>query len=665
MNILVPIKWLNEICKTNLTTAQIAEYLTLKSSSVERVMQVEGEDVMDVEITPNRGDNLSILGIARELYAICLCEGIEADFKNPLDQSKVGTIPILDLKKGKKEEKLDIKISDAKINPKFCAIVIDNVKIQPSNLYIQKKLTQAGIRPINNIVDITNYIMIMTGQPMHAFDFEKIKNGEMFVTTSKVGDELTTLDGVKRILPENSIIIKDSEKIYDLCGIMGGENSAISDNTKSVVLFTQIYNAQMLRKTSLKLNHRTEAVLRFEKGIDKTIQDKSLLLALSILKKELDFEIASTFYDVGDVKDLKSEKTKVTLDLKKLEVYADCKIPNKTCEDILKALQFKILKSNLNEIEVEVPPHREGDIQINEDLIEEIVRIYGYNKIGLLLPKNSKSEDIFLNINFVEREVKKYLKSVGFNEVYTMSMVPETSVSKSRAIRIDNPMGKDMEYMRTSHKPSLLEALKNKKNVINIFEISNVYIKQKRTEDLPKEILRLCILSSSEKSETKINETIKNIFKLLNIQNYKLKYTKNKANIIISKKIIGHIEFENSYSYLQINFAPLVVNYNKYPFIPAENKYKTYIEDLTIHTPLNTFFENIKGKLSQLDSNIAQIEYKDSFEKEGKRALTLSFYFTDIKRDLEENDVKEIRNKLIKYIESNLGYSVDKPTNYS
>jgi len=650
MNILVPEKWLKSITKTEYDLSKIANLLTLRSSSVEYILDKEGDKVMDVEITVNRGDNLSILGIARELHAILSAEGENVTFNNPLNEIYTDELGTKDL--------LKINVTDTKLNPRFTALVLKDLKIGESPEYIKQRLKQVGIRPINNIVDITNYIMLETGQPMHSFDFDKIKNGIMTLRESKKGEYIITLDGQKRDLPENSIIIEDSEKIIDLCGIMGGLNSAIDENTKNIVLFTQIYEPLHIRKTSLALNHRTDAALRFEKGIDPSLAPRALLRGLKILKESTNFEVASKLYDLNSTT---SENRKVALTYKKLELYANTKIEPKTTQNILAALGFKILENLEKQITVGVPSYRLSDVEIEEDLIEEVVRIYVYDKIGLILPPNYYDTDNFKPDNSIEKLVKYYLRDNGFNELITYSFVPKNQVDLDIAIKIDNPLGKDTEYMRTSHEPSLAAAISQNKDSVKVFELSNRYAKG--SKELPTEELMLTALTNCTNHTNELKNKLTGIFKLLNIDDVEYKYPTNDTLVIlINKSRVGELRIKDIYSYFELYFDLLVKNYREYPYVAPIVSFATIIEDLTIQTSLNSKAGEIIDSLGSLDKKIIKVEHKDDFVKSGKRALTLSFYYQDNTKNITDTEVQKLRNNLINFIENDLKYKVDRPS---
>ncbi|MBI3342222.1 hypothetical protein HY024_03820, partial [Candidatus Curtissbacteria bacterium] len=244
MNLLVPVSWLRDYLKTDIAAKTLATQLSLCGPSVERIEKHGDDLVFDVESTTNRLDSNSIYGLARESHAILSWQGEKSSLTAP-DGLNLSLHP----DKGELAT-LDVKITNSKLCPRFSAIIMDNIQIKDSPALIKNRLEACGIRPINNIVDISNYVMLELGQPMHMFDYDKIKDAKMVLRESKKGESIRTLDSQNRKLPEGTIVIEDAGRLVDLCGIMGGENSAVSSRTKRVILFVQAYDPIKIRKTT-------------------------------------------------------------------------------------------------------------------------------------------------------------------------------------------------------------------------------------------------------------------------------------------------------------------------------------------------------------------------------------------------------------------------------
>jgi len=254
----VSYNWLKDYVDIEKSPEQLADDLSLFGHEVESVEKFDDDYVLDLEITPNRGDCLSILGLAREIGAL---------YNLPIKQDKTSILRSIE-ESTQIDKKIEVQIEKPENCPRFTARVVDNIEIKESPKWIQEKLATYGFRPINNIVDITNYVMVAIGQPLHAFDYDKIKNGLMNVRLSKKGEEVMTLDGKNHILSDNAIIIEDEEKIYDLAGIMGGIKSEVDEKTKTIILQGAIFDPVLIRRASKHLNHTTDASYRYERGVD-------------------------------------------------------------------------------------------------------------------------------------------------------------------------------------------------------------------------------------------------------------------------------------------------------------------------------------------------------------------------------------------------------------
>lgn len=652
MNILIPSKWLKEIVETDLEIEKLIELLTLRSSSVEKITKIEDDYVLDIEVPPNRGDTLSVLGIARELCAILQIEGFKTQFNNPLENIyKIG-------KEAVGSKKLDISIENNEISSRFTAIVLGNLDIKNSPEFIKQRLRQVGIRPINNIVDITNYAMIETGSPMHAFDYDQVSGGTLNIRLSKKGEKITTLDGVNRLLPTKSIIIEDNSKIIDLCGIMGGNNSKISPKTKNIVIFAPVYNPNLIRKTSLKLNHRTDAALRFEKGVDPGIQKLVLLRSLKLLEQSTSFVVDSKIYDIGSPNNVLSKK--VSISFKKLNIYAGEKLKKSIVEKALTTLGFKITEKSREKTVVKVPSHRITDINIEEDLIEEVIRIYGYEKIGLELPKNFYINDTTSAKFKFERIVKSYLRDVGYHELLTYSFVSADMVNIPKAVKIKNPLNENMTYLRTSLEPSLKKALLGNTGVVKVFELANVY--QKVKNGLPKETYKLGILDNSSDSVFQLKNRVNNILKLLNIRNVEMIYDNDDRyiKIVSNNTNLGQIKINADYSYLSLDYESLISLSNELPLVELPSNNDIIIEDLTVHIKPEDHAGVILQKIQALDECILDVKLKDDYKKNNMRAVTFTIFYQDKKKNLDKESVGVIRNNIIEYLEQDLKLVIDR-----
>ena len=675
MNILVPDSWLREHLKTKAKVAQIAEYLSLCSQSVEKTTKVGDDWVYEIEVTTNRPDCLSVLGIARELAAILPRFGTKAKLK------EVSSIKyqVLSIKKGLP---LEVKIKNLSLCPRFTALIFDDVNIKPSPKIVQERLEKSGIRALNNVVDISNYLMLELGQPMHTFDYDKIGGAKMILRESAGGEKITTLDGQTRPLPDGAIIIQDDEgRIIDLCGIMGGENSAVDEKTKRVLLFIQTYDPMKIRRTCQLLSFRTEAAQRFEKGVDPQGVILSMEKAIAMFEKNCGAKVASKLIDIYP--NSPKQKT-IKLDLGLVKKIMGIEIPKNEVVDILRSLGFSILHSPFSILHFSVPHWRDNDIAIPEDLIEEIARIYGYHNLPSLLPTGEIPQQK-KSFTFVwENKVKEALKFWGFSETFNYSMVSESTLVKAEinpaeCLKIANPLSEDWIFMRPSLIPSLLEVVtKNQAQTseIQIFELANVYIPT-TSDKLPDEIPMLSgALTGNQFFQAKgIIEALLAELGIThyNFTSYQLKKTFygkifhpfRTAEITIGQDSLGIVGEINPIILARFGIKGRVVVFDldfnelvkyatttkKYTPVP---KYPAIIEDLAFVVPEKTLVGEMIQLIKSTSLIIQSVELLDSY----KETRTFRIAYQSEKKTLSDKEVEKIRKGIIKLAEKKFGAKI-------
>jgi phenylalanyl-tRNA synthetase beta chain len=392
---------------------------------------------------------------------------------------------------------LKVEVKDKKLCPRYIGVLVENVKIEPSPEHLQKRLKAIGYRPINNIVDATNYIMAEVGQPMHAFDADKIKDG-IVVRVSRKDEEIVTLDGEKRKLPTKTLVIADSEKAVAIAGVMGGANSEVTQETTRLILESANFHPSSVRKTSVKLGLRTEAVMRFEKSLDPNLAD----LAMDRLCRLIQ-EICPSAKITGskvDVKNFKDKNVVINLNLKKVFSKIGKDIPLEEVNTILTRLGFKILNSSSTRLKVEIPSCRPvKDIEIEDDLVEEIARLHGYENIEPVIPELP----IRLPLENKERKLKHYARQVlswglGFDEVYNYSFYGKNEIAKSLLPeelheKMENSLSEDQTHLRVSLVPNMLKVVAHNLKSFDsfkIYEIGRTY--EDLQEYFPKEEKKIC-----------------------------------------------------------------------------------------------------------------------------------------------------------------------------
>lgn len=645
MNILIPDNWLRDFLKTKASPKKIAECVSLCGPTVDKVEKQGNNYVYHIEVTTNRVDTASIYGMAREAVSILPRFGIKAKLTPPRTKSSQ--------KFTKNVSYLDARV-DNTLCPRFTAILIRNVKIKPSPTYIKERLSAVGERPINNIVDISNYIMHEIGQPVHTFDYNKILGAKMVLRPSKKGEKLTTLDGKTHKLPGRDIVIEDGDgRLIDLAGIMGGLNSAVDYSTKNILLFVQTYNPINIRKTSMALAHRTEAAVLFEKDLDAE------LVTLGI-RKGIDLFVELTGgKPANKILDIYSHPYKakgLTTNLDFIEQRLGISIPKNEISKILTSLAFETVWRG-KVLEILAPSFRSNDIAVPEDIVEEIARIYGYHNLPSKLMSGKIPEPLPDAPFDFEIRVKRILKGFGGIEIYSLSLVPKEYVEEG-ALKLKNPLGAESSHMRTSLMPSLIAAARQnsrEKEPFHLFEMANIYLPRKG--DLPEEKMILAgIFSNTGFREAK--GAVESLFEELNIN--PLYKPEDGKGFLPSRRLIvkaGDINLgqfgilENGLIYYELDMEVLRKTHLPVSAYKPVPKYPAQIEDLTLKLPERTKVGNLMQKIKSSSKLIDKIELTDIY----KDSFTFRLWYQHPRKTLTDKEVEKIREKLLKGVEKKFG----------
>lgn len=425
------------------------------------------DHVIEFEITPNRPDCLSVIGLAREAAATF---GKELKLHDPVVKGGA---------EGKLDELLKVEVPASDLCPRYTARMVRNVKIAPSPKWMRERLRAMGVRPINNVVDITNYVMMEYGQPMHAFDYRYVKGGKIIVRRAEDGETLTTLDGNLRKLNSNMLVIADDTRAVGLAGIMGGENSEIVDDTVDVVFESANFDGTCIRKGALALGMRTEASAKFEKGLDVYNTLPAVDRACELVELLGSGEVVD---GVIDVVNHLPEPTVLALRPDKINALLGTNVETEEMLRILKSLQFGVDGETIT-----VPSWR-GDVVHYSDLSEEVARFYGYNNIPCTLVRGETTRGGYNEEQLLEQQLGSLCRAVGYDEIITYSFISPTYYDKIRwaaddprreSFRILNPLGEDTSIMRTTTLPSMLEILTRNYNfrnkAVKLYEIGRTY----------------------------------------------------------------------------------------------------------------------------------------------------------------------------------------------
>ena len=631
------------------------------------------EEIIEFEITPNRPDCLSIEGLGRETAV-----SLNKEFKNPRKNLDELNIP-------NKEEiqglKVDITAPD--LCYRYIARIVKNVKIEQSPEWLKKRLKACGVRSVNNIVDITNYVMLEYGQPMHAFDINSINGKQITVRRAKNGEKITTLDEQERILDENDLVIADSEKPVAIAGVMGGLNSEIEEDTKTVVFESAMFYGGNIRKTAKKLGLRTESSSRFEKGLSSENALRAINRAIELVELLDAGEIVEGKIDVYPTK---QKINKIKLDVERINNLLGTNLSKQEIIDILEKLEIKI------ENDMAIAPYFRMDLEFLADLAEEVARIYGYDKLETKLVRAETTLGIKNKEQKIEDKIQDVLITNGLSEIYTYGFLSEKDLEKSKikeevienSIKIINPLGDEFKLMRPTTIPSMMQILalnNNRKNQnVKLFDISRSYKNtnnQVKNGEVPLQENILTIGMYGEDSDFyTLKGLVENILEVANVNRYDIKKeTENQsyhpgrcATLKVGNDIIAifgevHPEVLTNYDinkrvYLaEINITKIVKysksnkKYQEVPKFPAVERDIAVIVDEQVQvgdieqTITKKAKKLLKGKKSLENLKLFDI-YRDEKIGENKKSVAYSLIFRDTTKSLSDEEINPVMEEI-------------------
>ncbi|PYS65658.1 MAG: phenylalanine--tRNA ligase subunit beta [Acidobacteria bacterium] len=468
---LISYNWLREVTDTKLDPQELRERLTNVGLAVDAVEERDGDYVLDVEVPSNRGDCLSHVGIARELAVI-----EESTVETP--KSKIQSA------NGRTSDFASVEIRDPDLCPRYAARIVRNVKIAPSPEWLRKRLEVLGQRPINNVADITNYVLHELGQPLHAFDLAKLTENRIVVRRAEKDETITTLDGVERSLDKEMLVIADAKRPVAVAGVMGGEDSEISNTTTDVLIESAYFDPASVRRTAKLLGLHTEASHRFERGTDPegVLQAQERCVALIC---EIAGGVATE--DSLDVYAIRNDEKIVSLRPERVEAISSLSVSTAEMIRILKSLGFDLSEEATSKLTFTVPSWRH-DVAIEEDLIEEVARHTGFERIGTELPPSSLSGEYY-STERRKRALRRSLSALGFDEAINLSFIELTNafelipefggLSEDNLVTLTNPIVEEASRMRQTLLPGLLNSIRHNINHgirdVSLFELGRLF----------------------------------------------------------------------------------------------------------------------------------------------------------------------------------------------
>lgn len=674
MNIFLPYKWIKEYVKTDLDAKEFALAVSMGGPSIEKWEYKDDIDdyVFDIEVTTNRADMACILGIAREASAILKAPFTYIPPKN-IEQNN------------SKEIKVDVQHND--LCRRYEAVVLDNIEVKESPQWLKDKLTACGFKSINNIVDITNYVLLEYGQPTHVFDYDKLDGKRIIIRSAKNDEKINVLGGVEYDLNENILVIADESAPIAIAGIKGGEKAGISLATKTIVIESANFEPTNIRKSSRELNLKTDASTLFEKGLNIGLTNPSLLRIVELIMSVAGGVVASELIDIkkGDIKnrlidfDISLSKRILGVEISKNEII-----------DSLSRLGF-ICEENDNKLSITVPYYRYEDIEFDYDIVEEIARIYGYDKIPSILPQGEipivkPQSDIVW-----EDKIKDFLSDIGLTEIFAYSMISNkqldiVGIDPAECIKILNPLNEDFEYMRGELASTLIDVSafnETYEQKLKLFELSKVYLPIEDNE-LPEERSHIGIIINGD-NKTDIFYDVKGMWEYLEdrigMDKRKCKYEKkdivepydknSSAQItydgvslgiigILSKKAKSLAGLKKDYALMEIDFeafCEIILKTTK-SFTPTP-KYQSVTKDLSFIFDKKTVWEDIENIVIKesadlfVDTSLVDVFVGKNIEKD-KKSMTFSVTIQSKEKTLTESDITDVIDRIKKSILSTL-----------
>ena len=625
--------------------------------------------LIEFEITSNRPDCRSIIGIAREA-AVTL--GKELKY------------PEIKVQACDEEMSFEIDIQ-TDLCKRYCGRVVKDVKVGPSPYWMQRKLIEAGMRPISNIVDITNYVMLELGQPLHAFDLDDIKYNKMTDKMAEEGEMFTTLDGVERTLTSDMLVIGNQDKTLDLAGIMGGENSEIKDTTTSIFIEGASFAKENIRATSKKLGLRTEASSRFEKGIDINLAEEAVNRACQLIEE---LGCGTVLNGMLDYYPQKEEVQKVTVNPVRINKLLGVNVPMDQFINILESLEFKCNLVSSEVLELEVPTFR-LDITEDADILEEIARIYGYNNIPSASLEGNATAGVKTDKQKFIDNVKSNSIACGLNEILTYSFVSPRGVDKINLpandekrnfVKIMNPLGEETSVMRTTLIPNMLDVIStnisHKVEEVSAFECGNTFIPQ---EGLPIETKKYCVgMYGKEVDFFVLKGVIESVLNNVGLKGYEIEpettnltfHPGRCAKIVYNNIYIGtfgelHPDVIENYNLGQrvyvaeINIDTVFENLNLTKSYNPLPKYPSTSRDIALIVKDEVFVKQIEDIIKANGEDLVESYklfdvYKGAQIEEGHKSIAYSITYRSKDKTLIDEDVAKVHEKILSELSEKL-----------
>ncbi len=659
--------WLKEYCNHTLSVKELSEGLTNVGLVVDTSTPIGDDFCLDVEVTSNRPDCLGIMGIAREVAVIVRGELLIPDVGYPTIAENI-------------EQVTSVVNEEEDLCSRYTARIIKDITIGPSPEWLQRRLQAIGLRPVNNVVDITNYVLMESGQPLHAFDFDKLEDKRIVVRHASQGETLEAIDGTQCTFTSDVLVIADSKRPVAIAGIMGGKGTEVTETTKNILLESAFFEPRNVRQSSRKLGIKTDSSFRFERHVDPECVDWASRRAAKMIQEIAGGEILEGAIDLNCIRQSERE---VTLRTGKLHSLLGINLDKIEMGEILERLCFTIISQKEESLEVRVPSFR-GDVYREIDLIEEIARIHGYENI----PETSNI-GVKLNpenrFDRVVEKVKRALSGMGYNEVVTDSIVDNTQEhhtdlwSDMSSIRIMNPIRHDEDLLRKTIILNLVKVKQHNQNhgteTTPIYELSKIYLGKKNGE-LPDE--KECLTILGEEGYLPLKGVIETILHQLNInqtleshpfqsglfhpeRSAQLKLGGDLLGYIgeVSREMIQHYDLRSTPCITELDFTLLVDRTTLENSYHKTSAFPTIVRDLAVIADEGVTWAEIRGTINSLKmDHLKEVEFFDMYRGkqigQGKKSIAFRLIFRANDRTLRNDEVDVCQEEILKTLKNSL-----------
>ena len=644
-----------------------------------KVFDIENDEVFEIGLTPNRADAMSHFGVARDLKAGLEQKEIQKELVTP----SVSNFSI-----DNRSLKVDVEVLESDLAPRYCGVTINNLVVQDSPDWLKNRLKAIGLAPINNVVDVTNYVLHELGQPLHAFDASKIKGSKVEVKTLPSGTKFTTLDEVERELHEDDLMVCDAEKPMCIAGVFGGLHSGVTEHTTSIFLESAYFDPVSIRKTAKRHGLNTDASFRFERGIDINLTKYALKRAALLIREIAGGYITS---EIVDLFPKKPQERQVFLTFNKINSLIGQEIPRDTIKSILSSLEIRINNVTESGLGLTIPTYR-VDVTREVDVIEEILRVYGYNNIDFKEKLNASIAKTSRFENYrIQDVVGNLLASKGFYEIMTNSLVANTmSSEEDGAVQMLNPLSSDLSVLRTSMLHSGLQTVSynhnRQKTDLKLFEFGKTYHK---VDGAYQENQHLALFVSGDRTQSSwavapkkseffyLKGIVENVFERLGVRDLDtqplgnadfsegISYTKNDTVLVslglVSRAALKQFDIKQEVFYADLNWDALLklvstqnVVFKEIPKFPEVTRDFALLldESVSFQKVYDIAWKTERKLLKKV--NLFDV-YTGNNLPEGKKSYAVSFTLMDEKKTLTDKQIDKIMGKLLAQYQKELG----------